>query len=109
MLDTKEGALSFNSSTLVEQRGEKCITTQKGGVARHDLPFESPTLTGLSLMISAGSVSRSVLADVVFSEFSTGGGVAFCGYKTKRLRINNKELIERSKDHMIIIPTREVN
>ena len=47
------------------------------------------------------------MAEVVFSEFSTGGGVTFCKNQTDRDSVNNKEPIERDEEHMMIIPTRE--
>lgn len=44
----------------------------------------SSALTGLSLMMRAGSVNMSVLTEVVFAPvFSAGGGVAFCKNKNK--------------------------
>ena len=46
------------------------------------------------------------MAEVVFSEFSTGG-VTFCKNQTDRDSVNNKEPIERDEEHMMIIPTRE--
>lgn len=57
-------------------------------------------LTGLSLMMRAGSASMSVLTEVVFAPvFSTGGGVAFCKKKQTKKKLIRKQ--HPTKDYLV--------